>query len=83
MVLSRAVATSLYLIFSALSYSFILDQQLEYHPRFLQNRIRQEIKSSLSADPFINLLTPLEFLAEVRGKSLLYSNVAGPRAMNA
>lgn len=69
-------ATSLYLIFSALSYYFIFDRRLEYHPRFLQNQIRQEIKSSLSAIPTINLLTLPVFLAEVRGKSLCYSKVS-------
>lgn len=69
-------ATSLYLIFSALSYYLIFDRRLEYHPRFLQNQIRQEIKSSLSAIPTINILTLPVFLAEVRGKSLCYSKVS-------
>lgn len=69
-------ATSLYLIFSALSYYFIFDRRLEYHPRFLQNQIRQEIKSSLSAIPTINILTLPVFLAEVRGKSFCYSKVS-------
>lgn len=69
-------ATSLYLVFSALSYYFVFDRRLEYHPRFLQNQIRQEIKSSLSAIPTINILTLPVFLAEVRGKSLCYSKVS-------
>lgn len=69
-------ATSLYFVFSALSYYFIFDRRLEYHPRFLRNQVRQEIKSSLWALPFINLLTLPLFLAEVRGKSLLYSDVS-------
>lgn len=68
-------ATSLYLFFSALSYYFIFDRRLEYHPRFLQNQVRQEIKSSLYAVPFINVLTLPWFLAEVRGKTSLYSKV--------
>jgi len=76
LLITQLGATSLYLIFSALSYYFIFDRRLEYHPRFLQNQIRQEIKSSLSAVPFINLLTLPLFLAEIRGKSLLYSNVS-------
>lgn len=69
-------ATSLYLIMSALSYYFIFDRRLEYHPRFLKNQVRQEIKSSMSAVPVINILTLPWFLAEVRGKSLLYADVS-------
>lgn len=76
LVITQLGATSLYLIFSALSYYFIFDRRLEYHPRFLQNQIRQEIKSSLSAVPVINILTLPLFLAEVRGKGLLYSKVS-------
>ncbi len=75
LVLTQIGATSLYLIFSALSYYFIFDRRLEYHPRFLKRQVRQEIISSLSAVPWINLLTLPVFLAEVRGKSLLYTNV--------
>ncbi|MDI1491448.1 MAG: c-5 sterol desaturase [Ramalina farinacea] len=69
-------ATSLYFVFSALSYYFVFDRRLEYHPRFLQNQVRQEIRSSLWALPFINLFTLPLFLAEVRGKSLLYADVS-------
>lgn len=76
LVITQVGATSLYLIFSALSYYLIFDRRLEYHPRFLQNQVRQEIKSSLSAVPVINILTLPWFLAEVRGKSLLYQDVA-------
>lgn len=76
LVLTQIGATSLYLIFSALSYYFVFDRRLEYHPRFLQNQVRQEIKSSLAAVPVINILTLPFFLAEVRGKSLLYANAS-------
>lgn len=76
LVLTQLGATSLYLIFSALSYYSVFDRRLEYHPRFLKNQVRQEIISSLSAVPFINLLTLPVFLAEVRGKSLLYANTS-------
>lgn len=75
LVITQIGASSLYLIFSALSYYLIFDRRLEYHPRFLENQVRQEIKSSLSAIPVINILTLPWFLAEVRGKSLLYQNV--------
>jgi lathosterol oxidase len=69
-------ATALYFFFSALSYYLIFDRRLEYHPRFLKNQVRQEIKSSLTAVPFINILTLPWFLAEVRGHSLLYNDVS-------
>lgn len=75
LVITQVGATSLYLIFSALSYYLIFDRRLEHHPRFLQNQVRQEIRSSLSAVPVINVLTLPWFLAEVRGKSLLYQDV--------
>ncbi|ORY55935.1 putative sterol desaturase [Pseudomassariella vexata] len=75
LVVTQIGATMLYLVFSALSYYFVYDRRLEYHPRFLKNQVRQEIVSSLSAIPFINLLTFPIFLAEVRGKSLLYSRI--------
>ncbi|KAK1622863.1 fatty acid hydroxylase [Colletotrichum phormii] len=68
-------ACALYWIFSPLSYYYIFDRRLEYHPRFLKNQIRQEIISSMKAVPVINILTLPFFLAEVRGKSLLYTHV--------
>lgn len=74
--LTQLGATSLYFFFSALSYYFIYDRRLEYHPRFLKNQVRQEISSSMRAVPVINLLTLPWFLAEVRGHSLLYDNVS-------
>jgi lathosterol oxidase len=63
LVITQLGATSLYLFFSALSYYFVFDRRLEYHPRFLKNQVRQEIISSLSAVPFINFLTLPIFLA--------------------
>ncbi|GAB1318052.1 c-5 sterol desaturase [Madurella fahalii] len=75
LVITQLGATSLYWIFSALSYYFIFDRRLEHHPRFLKNQIRQEMISSMKAVPFINILTLPFFLAEVRGKSLLYSRI--------
>lgn len=76
LIVTQFGATSLYWVFSALSYYFIFDRRLEYHPRFLKNQVRQEIKSSMWAVPFINILTLPFFLAEVRGKSLLYTDVS-------
>ena len=76
LIVTQLGATSLYFFFSTLSYYLIFDRRLEYHPRFLKNQVRQEIQSSLSAVPFINILTLPWFLAEVRGKSLLYADVS-------
>lgn len=75
LVITQIGATMLYLVFSAISYFFFFDRRLEYHPRFLKNQIRKEIVTSLVAVPWINLLTLPIFLAEVRGKSYLYTRV--------
>lgn len=76
LLITQLGATSLYFIFSALSYYCVFDRRLEYHPRFLKNQVRQEIRSSMMAVPFINILTLPWFLGEVRGHSLLYGDVA-------
>ncbi|KAF3491126.1 lathosterol oxidase [Arthroderma uncinatum] len=75
LVITQIGATMLYWVFSALSYYFVFDRRLEYHPRFLKNQVRQEIVSSMMAVPWINILTLPFFLAEVRGKSFLYTRV--------
>lgn len=67
-------AASLYFIFASLSYFLLFDRRLEHHPRFLKNQVRQEIRSSLWAIPFIDIMTLPFFLGEVRGMSLLYSS---------
>jgi lathosterol oxidase len=69
-------ACFLYFFFSSLSYYFVFDRRLEYHPRFLKNQVRQEIHSALAAIPVINILTLPWFLAEIRGYSLLYMDVS-------
>jgi lathosterol oxidase len=74
LLITQVGVTILYLAFSGLSYYFLFDRRLEYHPRFLKNQVRQEIKSSLIAIPFINVLTLPWFLGELRGYSLLYSD---------
>ncbi|KAH8891614.1 lathosterol oxidase [Thozetella sp. PMI_491] len=75
LVVTQVGACALYWIFSAFSYYLIFDRRLEYHPRFLKNQVRQEMISSMSAVPFINLLTLPIFLGEVRGHSFLYAKV--------
>lgn len=75
LLITQIGATLLYWVFSAFSYYFIFDRRLEYHPRFLKNQIRQEIMSSMNAVPWINIMTLPFFLAEVRGKSFLYTRV--------
>ncbi|KAH7182527.1 uncharacterized protein B0J16DRAFT_149094 [Fusarium flagelliforme] len=68
-------AAFIYVISAAISYYFVFDRRLEHHPRFLKNQIRQEIQSSFFAIPIIDLLTLPFFLGEVRGHSLLYTNI--------
>lgn len=68
-------AAFIYVISAALSYYFVFDRRLEYHPRFLKNQIKLEIQSSFFAIPIIDLLTLPFFLGEVRGHSLLYTRI--------
>lgn len=68
-------AAFIYVISAAISYYFVFDRRLEYHPRFLKNQIKQEIQSSFFAIPIIDLLTLPFFLGEVRGHSLLYTSI--------
>ena len=68
-------AAFIYVISAALSYYFVFDRRLEYHPRFLKNQIKLEIQSSFTAIPIIDLLTLPFFLGEVRGHSLLYTRI--------
>ncbi|KAI0787858.1 hypothetical protein C8Q74DRAFT_1315639 [Fomes fomentarius] len=66
----------LYFICAGLSYRFIFNHEMMKHPRFLKNQVKLEIQSSLRAFPGMTALTVPWFLAEVRGHSLLYDNVA-------
>ncbi len=66
----------LYFICAGLSYQFIFNHEMMKHPRFLKNQVKLEIQSSLRAFPGMTALTVPCFLAEVRGHSLLYDNVA-------
>ncbi|KAI5461551.1 hypothetical protein BGZ63DRAFT_414263 [Mariannaea sp. PMI_226] len=68
-------AATIYFISAALSYQFIFDRRLEYHPRFLKNQKRQEVICSLIAIPIISILTVPFFVGEVRGHSLLYDSI--------
>ncbi|KAL6408919.1 c-5 sterol desaturase [Ilyonectria robusta] len=68
-------AASIYVVSATLSYYLIFDRRLEHHPRFLKNQIRMEVNSSFFAIPIIAVLTIPFFLAEVRGKSLLYTRI--------
>jgi lathosterol oxidase len=76
LLITQIGATFLYLGLSTLSYYLIFDRRLEHHPRFLKNQVHQEIQSSLAAIPIITILTLPWFLAEVRGYSLLYSDIS-------
>lgn len=69
-------SAALYFFFSGISYHYFFDQRLKHHPRYLKNQIRMEIISSMIAMPSIDVLTLPIFVSEVRGKSLLYDNVA-------
>jgi lathosterol oxidase len=65
----------MYFAFASLSYYFIFDHRLKYHPKFLKNQIWKEVKMSLIAMPTIDVMTLPWFVGEVRGHSLLYDKV--------
>jgi lathosterol oxidase len=61
---------------SSLSYVFVFDKTTFKHPKFLKNQIRMEIRQAVDAMPVISILTVPFFLAEVRGYSKLYDELA-------
>ncbi|EJU05080.1 hypothetical protein DACRYDRAFT_20626 [Dacryopinax primogenitus] len=65
----------LYFLFAYLSYAFIFDHRLKFHPRYLPNQISQEIRSSVSSFPGMMALMLPWFLGEVRGWSKMYDKV--------
>ncbi|OJT04856.1 Delta(7)-sterol 5(6)-desaturase [Trametes pubescens] len=66
----------LYFTFAGLSYKYIFDHKMMKHPRFLKNQVKQEIAMSLRGFPTMTLLTLPWFIAEVRGYSMMYNDVA-------
>ncbi|KAH8083646.1 C-5 sterol desaturase [Filobasidium floriforme] len=64
----------LYMGVSILSYYYLFDRRLEHHPRFLKNQIKMEIDMSLRSQPIIAALIVPWFVAEIRGKTLMYDN---------
>ena len=74
-----AIATfggyALYLIFAALDYYYLFDHSLFQHPKMLKNQVQKELWVSLTAIPFMGLLTAPIFLAEIQGYSKLYTNI--------
>lgn len=66
----------LYFTFAWASYKWIFNHEMMKHPRFLKNQVKLEIQSSLRGFPVMMLLTLPWFLAEVRGYSMLYDDVA-------
>lgn len=65
----------LYMSVSALSYYLLFDRRLEHHPRFLRNQVRKEITMSLQSQPIIAAMIVPWFVAEARGKTLMYSDI--------
>lgn len=64
----------LYMGVSILSYYYLFDRRLEHHPRFLKNQIKMEIDMSLRSQPIIAAMIVPWFVAEIRGKTLMYDN---------
>ena len=68
-------ALILYFVICSISYFVFFDRRLQHHPRFLKDQIRLEIKSSMVAAPWIDLMMVPWFLGEIRGHSMLYDRV--------
>ncbi|KAJ1982017.1 c-5 sterol desaturase [Dimargaris xerosporica] len=66
----------LYFIEATIAYYFIFDHDLKKHPKFLPDQVRREIRASTRAFLPMSLLKALWFVAEMRGHSLLYDDVA-------
>lgn len=75
-VITNGGGVLMYLGFATLSWYFIYDKTHLEHPLILENQVQKEIMYTLKAIPFMGFLTALCFLAEVRGYSKLYDNVA-------
>lgn len=69
----------LYFGFAIGAFYFLFDHRIMQHPRFLKGQIRQEIKISMDSFVPVGLMTLPWFVGDVRGHSMLYTNVAdGP-----
>lgn len=66
----------LYFIFGGLAYYYIFNHEMMKHPKFLKNQVRLEIEASLKGFPGMIVLTVPVFMAEVRGYSRVYQDVA-------
>lgn len=68
----------IYFTFASLSYMFIFDKTTVNHPKYLKNQMRMEIKQTCTSIPVMAIFTAPWFVAEVRGYSMIYDNVADP-----
>ncbi|KAL1915690.1 uncharacterized protein VTP21DRAFT_6449 [Calcarisporiella thermophila] len=75
MLLVTVSAYLIYFLFAGLSYRYFFNHELMRHPKFLKGQLQMEIAMSVRSLPYLSLFTCLTFLVEVRGYSLLYSNV--------
>ncbi|PWN53438.1 putative sterol delta 5,6-desaturase [Violaceomyces palustris] len=66
----------LYFLFAGLSYKYLFNKEMMKHPRFHKNQVRLEIECSLRAFFPLDLMTVPWFVAEVRGHSMMYSNIS-------
>jgi lathosterol oxidase len=64
-----------YFLISTISFYTLFDRRLMKHKHFLPNQIRKEIAVTCKSIPSMGILTTVLFVAEVRGHSLLYSDV--------
>ncbi|KAF2861965.1 putative sterol delta 5,6-desaturase [Piedraia hortae CBS 480.64] len=75
-ILTIIMANILYFTASTLSYLFVFDHDTFKHPKYLKNQIRLEIKQATTSMPMMTALTVPWFIAECRGWSFMYNDVA-------
>jgi lathosterol oxidase len=66
----------MYFSMAGLSYYFIFNHDMKNHPRYLKDQVSKEIKHSLSAFPWLVLMTVPWFVIEVRGGGMFYDEIS-------
>lgn len=68
-----------YFVCATLSFYLVFDKAAFRHPKYIRGQIPMEIRSAVSAIPWIAMMTVPFFLLEVRGYSKMYdSSAEGP-----
>lgn len=67
---------AMYFAMAGFSYYFIFNHEMKKHPRYLKDQVSKEIKHSLSAFPWLTVMTVPWFVIEVRGGGQFYDEIS-------